>query len=220
MVYWLSQNALRLRLAEFLTQIEKKRDFDIRSHWYVAYTLPRHEKSVADHLIQRDVETYLPLYSSVRKWNRRYAEVELPLFPGYVFVKMAITDKVRVLAHPGVIRLIGFNGNAVAIPDGEVEKLKSLLAVWKAEPYPFLTAGRQVRIKSGPFASLEGRIIRRKGKMRLIVSLEPIERAILLEMDAAEAQLVQLIPPRPQILVSPSSLQMLSGNRNQTQLSP
>jgi len=217
MVYWLSQNELRLRLAEFLTQIEKKRDFDIRSHWYVAYTLPRHEKSVADHLIQRDVETYLPLYSSVRKWNRRYAEVELPLFPGYVFVKMAITDKVRVLAHPGVIRLIGFNGNAVAIPDGEVEKLKSLLAVWKAEPYPFLTAGRQVRIKSGPFASLEGRIIRRKGKMRLIVSLEPIERAILLEMDAAEAQLVQLIAPRPQVLISSSALpQMLSGNPSQT----
>jgi len=217
MVYWLGQNALRLRLAEFLTQIEKKRDFDIRSHWYVAYTLPRHEKSVADHLIQRDVETYLPLYSSVRKWNRRYAEVELPLFPGYVFVKMAITDKVRVLAHPGVIRLIGFNGNAVAIPDGEVEKLKSLLAVWKAEPYPFLTAGRQVRIKSGPFASLEGRIIRRKGKMRLIVSLEPIERAILLEMDAAEAQLVQLIAPRPQVLISSSALpQMLSGNPSQT----
>jgi transcription antitermination factor NusG len=190
------------------------RDFDIRPHWYVAYTLPRHEKSIADHLIQRGVETYLPLYSSVRKWNRRYAEVELPLFPGYVFVKMVITDRVRVLAHPGVIRLIAFNGNAVAIPDGEVERLKSLLGAWKAEPYPFLTIGRQVRIKSGPFASLEGRIIRRKGKMRLIVSLEPLQRAILLEMDAAEAQLVQLMPPCSRVLISSSAPpQMLSETR-------
>ena len=155
----------------------------------MVYTLPRHEKSIADRLTHQNVETYLPLYSSVRKWNRRSVEVELPLFPGYVFVKIVITDRVRVLAHPGVIRLVGFNGNAIAMPDGEVERLRSFLAVWKAEPYPFLTVGKQVRIKSGPFASLEGRIIRRKGKMRLIVSLELIQRAILLEMDAAEAQL-------------------------------
>jgi transcription antitermination factor NusG len=165
------------------------RNVDMRPQWYVAYTLARHEKSVADRLINPDVETYLPLYSSVRTWNRRRVDVELPLFPGYVFVKMIITDRVRVLEHPGVIRLVGFNGNAVALPDGEVERLRSSLATWKAEPYPFLTAGKQVKIRSGPFVGIEGRIIRRKGRMRLIVSLELIQRAILLEMDAAEAQL-------------------------------
>ena len=155
----------------------------------MAYTRPRHEKSVADRLISQDVETYLPLYSLVRTWNRRRVEVELPLFPGYVFVKMIITDRMRVLEHPGVIRLVGFNGNAVALPDGEVERLRSSLATWKAEPYPFLTAGKHVKIKSGPFVGIEGRIIRRKGKVRLIVSLELIQRAILLEMDVSEAQL-------------------------------
>lgn len=155
----------------------------------MVYTLLRHEKAVADRLKDQGVETYLPLYSSIRDWNHRRVEVELPLFPGYVFVKMIITDRVRVLAHPGVIRLVGFNGSAVALPDGEVEKLRSSLAFWKAEPYPFLVAGKQVKIKSGPFAGLVGRIIRRKGKMRLIVSLDFIQRAILLEMDAAEAQL-------------------------------
>ena len=164
-------------------------DFAVRPHWYVVYTLPRHEKSIADRLIHQDVETYLPLYSSVRKWNRRQVEVELPLFPGYLFVKMVITDRVKVLKHPGVIRLVGFSGNAVPIPDCEIERLRSLLSVWKAEPYPFLSVGKQIRIRSGPFASLEGRIVRRKGKMRLIVSLELIQRAVLLEMDAAEAQL-------------------------------
>lgn len=161
----------------------------MRPHWYVAYTLPRHEKSVADRLIHQNIETYLPLYSSVRKWNRRLAEIELPLFPSYVFVKMVITDKVRIISHPGVIRLVGFNGNAAALPDGEVERLRSLLTVWKAEPYPFLTAGKQIKVRSGPFANLQGRIVRRKGKMRLIVSLDLIQRAILLEMDVSEAQL-------------------------------
>jgi len=195
-----------------VTQTATTRDFD-KPHWYVAYTLPRHEKSVADHLMYRDVETYLPLYASVRKWNRRYAEVELPLFPGYVFVKMVITDRVRVLTHPGVIRLIGFNGTSVAIPDGEIERLKSLLAIWKAEPYPYLSIGKRVRIKSGPFANLEGLVIRRKGKMRLVVSLESIQRSILLEMDAAEAQLVELMPSCPKVPVSPSlPPQVLSAN--------
>ena len=184
---------IRTRVAvekgEALAQIELIRDVDRRPHWYVAYTLPRHEKVVADRLLDQDVETYLPLYSSVRDWNHRRVEVELPLFPGYVFVKMIITNRVRVLAQPGVIRLVSFNGSATALPDGEVERLRSSLAVWKAEPYPFLAAGKQVRIKSGPFAGMVGRIIRRKGRMRLIVSLDFIQRAIQLEMDVAEAQL-------------------------------
>ena len=165
------------------------RNVDMRPHWYAAYTLPRHEKSVADRLSSHEVETYLPVYSVGRTWNRRRAEVELPLFPGYVFVKMIIANKVRILAHPGVIRLVGFNGSAVALPDGEIETLRSSLANYKAEPYPFLTVGKRVKITSGPFSGLEGRIIRRKGKMRLIVSLELIQRAILLEVDAAETQL-------------------------------
>ena len=176
-------------MAKLLAQLDIMRNVDMRPHWYAAYTLPRHEKSVADRLRSQDVETYLPLYSLMRTWNRRRVEVELPLFPGYVFAKMIITDRVRVLAHPGVIRVVGFNGNAVALPDGEIERLRSSLATWKAEPYPFLTAGKQVKIKSGPFVGFQGRIIRRKGKMRLIVSLELIQSAILLEVDAAEAQL-------------------------------
>jgi transcription antitermination factor NusG len=176
-------------MGEALTQIELIRDVDLRPHWYVAYTLPRHEKVVADRLLGQDVETYLPLYSSMRDWNHRRVEVELPLFPGYVFVKMIIANRTRILAHPGVIRLVSFNGSATALPDGEVERLRSSLVFWKAKPYPFLVVGKQVRIKSGPFAGLVGRIIRRKGKVRLIVSLDFIQRAILLEMDAAEAQL-------------------------------
>jgi transcription antitermination factor NusG len=162
---------------------------DGSSRWYAIYTLPRHEKMIAERLIQREVETFLPLYRAVHHWNRRRAEVELPLFPGYVFVKMFITNRVRVLAHPGVIRLVSFNGRPANLPDDEIEALRSWLAICKAEPYPFLSAGRQVRIKSGPLAGLEGRVLRRKGKLRVVVSIELIERAIVLELDAADAQL-------------------------------
>jgi len=160
-----------------------------RLRWYVAYTLPRHEKAVGDRLLQQNIESYLPLYPAVRCWNQRRAEIELPLFPGYVFVKMLLADRIRILSRPGIIRLVSFDGHPAVLPDDEIERLKSSLAIWKATPYPFLTAGKQVRIKSGPFAGLEGKILRRKGKIRLLVTLDLIQSAMLLELDAAEAQL-------------------------------
>jgi transcription antitermination factor NusG len=160
-----------------------------RPCWYVVYTLPRHEKAVANRLISQKVTSYLPLYSAVRCWNHRRVEVELPLFPGYVFVRMLLSDRIRILSRPGIIRLLSVNGNLAVFPDEEMENLRSSLAVWKAKPYPFLTSGKQVRIKSGPFAGLEGTILRRKGKMRLLVTLDLIQSAMLLELDAAEAQL-------------------------------
>ena len=160
-----------------------------RPRWYVVYTLPRHEKAVANRLISQRITSYLPLYSTVRCWNQRRVEVELPLFPGYVFVRMLLSDKIRILSRPGIIRLLSANGNLVVFSDEEMESLQSSLAIWKAKPYPFLTSGKQVRIKSGPFAGLEGTILRRKGKMRLLVTLDLIQSAMLLEVDAAEAQL-------------------------------
>ena len=159
------------------------------SRWYVTYTLPRHEKAVASRLLMEEVETYLPLYRAERRWNLRKVKVELPLFPGYVFVRMLTTDRVRVLAQPGVIRLVGSNGRAAALPDSEIETLRSTLAIYRAEPYPYLTAGKKIRIRSGPFTGLEGKIVRRKGKMGLVASIDLIQRSILLELDAAEADL-------------------------------
>jgi transcription antitermination factor NusG len=172
-----------------MATIEALKTVEEKSHWYAIYTLPRHEKVIADRLIEREVETFLPLYRAVRRWNRRRAEVELPLFPGYVFAKIFLNNKVRVLSHPGVIRFVSFNGKPATLPDDEIETLRSSLALCKAEPYPFLTAGRPVKIKSGPLAGLEGRVLRRKGKLRVVVSIELIERAIVLEVDVADAQL-------------------------------
>ena len=160
-----------------------------RPRWCVVYTLPRHEKAVANRLISQQIASYLPLYSAVHCWNHRRVEVELPLFPGYVFVRMLLSDRIRILSRPGIIRLLSVNGNLAVFPDEEMENLQSSLAAWKAKPYPFLTSGKQVRIKSGPFAGLEGTILRRKGKMRLLVTLNLIQSAMLLELDAAEAQL-------------------------------
>jgi len=104
-------------------------------------------------------------------------------------VKVPLAERVRVLEQPGVVRLVGFNGKATPLPDDEIERLRSSLAFCKAEPYPFLVPGEKVRIRTGPMAGLEGKILRRKGKCRLVVSLDLIQRSIVIELDAGSARL-------------------------------
>jgi transcription antitermination factor NusG len=66
--------------------------------------------------------------------------------------------------------------------------LRAALEVGKAEPFPFLAPGRRVRVKSGPLAGVEGTILRRKGKMRLVVSVEAIQRSIIFDLDATDLE--------------------------------
>ncbi|MFL6305698.1 MAG: transcription termination/antitermination protein NusG [Candidatus Sulfotelmatobacter sp.] len=162
---------------------------EIPLRWYVACTLARHEKAVADRLRSKDVETYLPLYSALRNWGHRRVTLDLPLFPGYVFVRTQIIRKARVLEHPGVVRLVGLNGKATPLADEDIEKLRASLNACKAEPYPYLSAGKRIRIKSGSLSGVEATIIRRKGAVRLVVQIDLIQRAVLLELDAVDAQL-------------------------------
>src|SRR5712671_437410 len=125
--------------------------------WYAAYTCANHEKRVREQLEQRSIESYLPVYEAVRRWKDRRMRLQLPLFPGYVFVRMAMVDRLRVLQVPSVVRLVGFNGHLAALPDTEIDALKNgLLNGVRAEPYPFLTAGRRVRVISGPFEGIAG----------------------------------------------------------------
>ena len=159
----------------------------VQPHWYAAYTCAKHEKRVAADLGAREVEHFLPLYSSVRRWKDRRVQLEFPLFPGYVFVRLALRDRLRVLQIPSVVRLVGFNGLPAALPDTEMELLRSGLSErLRAEPHPFLTVGRRVRIKSGPFAGLEGILKRKKSNLRVVISLELIQRSVAVDVDAAD----------------------------------
>jgi transcription antitermination factor NusG len=179
---------------------ERQSEFDplhlpvsfVEPHWYAAYTCAQHEKRVAAELGARDVDHFLPLYSSVRRWKDRRVRLTLPLFSGYVFVRVALQDRLRVLQIPGVVRLVGFGGRPIALPDEEVEILRSGLAdQLHAEPHPFLSVGRRVRIVSGPLAGFEGIVRCKKNKFRLVVSVELIHRAFAVDVEAADVQPVQ-----------------------------
>jgi transcription antitermination factor NusG len=171
-------------------------------HWYAAYTCANHEKQVAAQLDVRAVEHFLPLYSSVRRWKDRRVTLELPLFPGYVFIRLALQERLRVLEIPSLVRLVGFSGGPAALPDEEMEILRSGLGrSLRAEPHPFLTVGRRVRITGGPFAGLEGVLKRKKRSLRVVVTLELIQRSVAVDVDVADVQAVAgargPIPPTP-----------------------
>ena len=157
--------------------------------WHIIYTLPRHEKAIAERLGVETVPCYVPLYSEMRMRRRRRVNLELPLFPCYVFVKMRLESKARLLSTPGVIRLLTASGEAVVFSDEEMDVLQFSLKTLSARPHPLHTCGKRIRLKHGPFAGLEGTILRRNGKRKLIVTLDCIQSSMLLDIDSADAQL-------------------------------
>lgn len=162
------------------------------ARWYAAYTSANHEKRVAIHLKKRAVEHFLPLYESVRRWKDRRMKLLLPLFPGYVFVRLALRDRLQVLQVPGVAKLVGINGTPAELPQEEMEALRASLADGvRAVPHPYLKIGRRVRVKTGSLAGLEGILARKKNGTRFVISLDPIMSSVAVEIDVAELESVR-----------------------------
>jgi transcription antitermination factor NusG len=154
--------------------------------WYAAYLQANHEKSVAEQLAHRSVEHFLPLYETVRQWKDRRVRLKVPLFPGYLFVRLALCNRLKVLQVPGVARLVGFEGAPTPLPEREIEALRrSLASGLRAVPHPYLTVGRRVRILNGPFQGQEGILSRKKNRVRVVISLDLVMRSISVEIDPA-----------------------------------
>lgn len=157
-------------------------------NWYALYTCPRHEKCVAQQIEQRSIVCFLPLYRSVRRWKDRRKELDLALFPGYVFVRIALEDRLRVLQLPSVVRLVSFHGQPAALPDQQIEQLRERMAHGRMEPHPYLRVGRRVRVAGGPMQGLEGIIVRRKQRCRVVFSLDVIMRSVAVEVDERDLE--------------------------------
>jgi transcription termination/antitermination protein NusG len=157
-------------------------------NWYALYTCPRQEKRVAEQIERRSISCFLPLYRSMRRWKDRRKELELVLFPGYVFVRMALENKLRVLELPGAVRLVSFNGKPAAVPADEIETLQTRLSGAKIEPHPYLRTGRRVRVRSGAMEGLEGIVVRRKDRCRVVFSIDLIMRSVAVEVDEADLE--------------------------------
>jgi transcription antitermination factor NusG len=158
-------------------------------HWFAVYTFSNHEKRVASHFEARAVDHFLPIYHSERRWKDRMVKLDLPLFPGYIFVRLAADARLRVLGVPGVVRLVGFNGQPYPLPENEIECLRQgVLSEVRIVPHPYLQTGSRVRIVAGPLEGATGILVRRKNTGRVVLSLDLIARSVAVEIDLANIE--------------------------------
>jgi len=157
--------------------------------WYAVSVRPRHEKLVTRHLEHQGLNHFLPVYRSVRRWKDRRKELDMALFPGYVFVNLDLRDRLLVLRAPGTVQFVTFQGQPAAIPESEIRALEaSLSAGLRVQPHPYLHQGARVRLKRGPLVGTEGIMIRRKERFRLVLSIDLIMRSVMFEVDEADVE--------------------------------
>jgi transcription antitermination factor NusG len=131
------------------------------------------------------VQCFLPLFRTIHRWkNGCKAQVELPLFPGYLFVNIARSERVRVLDVPGVLSFVGPKGEPARLSDFEIETLRSGLHLQKFEPYRGLAIGQKVRISAGALQGLEGVLLRNANGLRVVVTVDLIQQSVAVELDA------------------------------------
>jgi transcription antitermination factor NusG len=158
-------------------------NLDAPLNWYALHIRSRHEKRVAERLVSQSLETFLPLHRSRHRWkNGVHVDVDLPLFPCYLFARVSTYDRVRLLQHPGVLGFAASSTRPTVIPDEEISILRAATESLKAEPHPYLNNGDSVRIVAGPLAGMTGILTRRKQEYRVVLSIEAIMRAIVVEV--------------------------------------
>lgn len=159
--------------------------------WFAVNTSCRHEKQVAMQLAARRIEHFLPLYEEVHRWADRRMAVQLPLFPGYLFVRVGLARRADVLQVPGVARIVGFNGAPMPLEDAEIESLRAGVASgMKLQPHPYLKSGCKVRIRSGSLRGVEGVLLRKKDGDRIVISVDLIMKSVALEIDGADLEVI------------------------------
>lgn len=155
-------------------------------HWFAIYTYSNREKIIAAHLESRGIEHFLPLYQSVRNWSDRKIKLELPLFPGYLFVRASLRNRLPILTVPGVVNIVSAAGIPIPLASEVIGTLREGLKLVAAQPYPYLAVGQRVSISSGPLKGLSGVLLRHKPGPRVVISIDSIERSFLVDVPASD----------------------------------
>lgn len=156
------------------------------SPWFALQIRSRYEKTVATLLHGKGYELFLPLYKSRRYWSDRIKELELPLFPGYLFCRFNALDRLPILVTPGVIQVVGVGRRPVPVEDAEVAAIQmAIQSGLPRQPWPFLEIGQRVRVELGPLHGLEGILLHFKGRHRLVLSVTLLRRSVAVEIDDA-----------------------------------
>jgi transcription antitermination factor NusG len=158
--------------------------------WFVLQVITKHEKRVAQHLTVRDVEHYLPLYSERSRWSDRTVRLDLPLFPGYIFVRNLNGSRIPILSTPGVLRLLGSDGYS-RVSASEIDRIREALTRGHIlRPHPNLCVGMRVRLVRGMFEGVEGIVAELRRKSSVVIMLSAVEQSFSLEADYNDFEVI------------------------------
>jgi transcription antitermination factor NusG len=177
-----------LRSTRVLSGDKKSPDTAIdRANWYAIRTRSRCEWKVSELLRRAGVEEFLPAWTESVRWSDRAKKTLRPLFPGYVFARFSrFAGCSGILALPAVVQILGTDELA-SICDDEIANLRRVAAL-PVSPCPYVAAGEIVTITSGPLIGVSGVVVRNKGALRLIVSVEMLGQACAVEIDAVDVE--------------------------------
>lgn len=154
--------------------------------WFGVRVKSNFEHRVSALLRAKGVEEYLPTYRARRLWSDRVRELQLPLFPGYVFCHIAIQERSVVLATTGVVGIAGNRDQPVAVEECELAAVRRMVESQTAvEPWPFLRIGQRVRVNRGPLAGMEGILLKVRSSYKLAISVTLLGRSVAAEIDSA-----------------------------------
>jgi transcription antitermination factor NusG len=163
--------------------------------WFALRVRSKHEQVASLHLQKRGYQEFSPTYKVERQWSDRRKITDLSFFPGYVFCRLDADDRLPVLTVPGVVGIVGFGEGPTSIPEEEVERVRAMLASGVlVTPWPFLKIGQTVLIERGPLAGIEGILQEVKGKFRIVVSINLLQRSVSSEI---ERSWVRPLKPQP-----------------------
>ena len=158
----------------------------MNQNWFAVTVQPNHERTAERGLLNRGLETYLPLHRVRRQWSDRQKEMETALFPGYVFCRFARSEMMQVLGAPSVRSVVGCGKSPAPVDDSEISAVKALVSSGRPIlPWPYVRIGQNVVIRSGPLAYLRGMVVRIKDSARVVVSVEALGCSVAVEVDAA-----------------------------------
>jgi transcription antitermination factor NusG len=160
-------------------------------HWYAVQTRVRTEKRVAERLEHYGLRTYAPAFIETHEWSDRRKRIEVAAFPGYIFLNATIDLTVRrqVIQAPGVVEIVGRQGQPTAIPEQEMENLQTMFATGlRCRPHAYLSAGKRVRVRGGALDGLEGVLVAVHSERSLVVTVNLIQRSLAVRIDGYEVE--------------------------------
>jgi transcription antitermination factor NusG len=169
--------------------------------WFVLFVRTNQEKTTASRLDHLQIEHFLPCFKSLRQWKDRRVTLDVPLFPGYVFVHLPHAERMRVLTLPNVLYFVGSGRSPAVLSDEEIAWIGRGLQSGNAMPHECLSEGQRVVITSGALAGLKGILVRKVNNTRVVVSLDSIGRAFAVEVDLES---VRTLDSKPLIIDAPS----------------